>query len=615
MNASKPKYSLIIVLLIAFVFTFLKLSNPPKNPISYDNFGFYLYLPATFIYDDPGLEDLKVYEDIIEKYNSTPTFYQVTKASENRWAIRQFIGVSYFFAPWFFTAHIYASNSDLYPADGYSLPYQRAFWLGGFIYTLIGLFVLRKVLLKLFNDKLTSLILVLLFFGTNLFFFATVGNDAPHVYLFSIYPLILWFTIRWHESHKPLHAVLLGLFMGILIVARPSELFVLFIPLFWGVFDKQSFKDKMQLLWKYRMHMIYLVIAMFIAGFPQLLYWKYVSGQWIYFTYTDPESGLDLLSPHFYRALIGYRKGMLLYAPMFIFGFAGLIPLYKYNKKIFFSFALFIFFNVYFISSFSTLYSYGWRAFVQSYAIMVIPLGYFVYWIIQQKLWIRISFTIIVLFFIFLNVFQSYQVQYGIINGSRMSKDYYWKVFLKTKATEEDKKLLLIKRPETSKEKLENESDYNKRLLATFSFEEPEQYKEKYYDTTNVRSGKLALRMDSTYRFSPALRVRYKDLTDDYYAWIRITAWIYPSHKLPDDEALIVTAFNHKGELYKYRSLKITEPEVGAELNKWNKMTLDYLTPEVRSSRDHLEVYIWYRGKESIWVDDVVVEVFEKLPT
>jgi hypothetical protein len=56
----------------------------------------------------------------------------------------------------------------------------------------------------------------------------------------------------------------------------------------------------------------------------------------------------------------------------------------------------------------------------------------------------------------------------------------------------------------------------------------------------------------------------------------------------------------------------MSEPEFGARPGQWNRITMDYITPEVRAGRDNLSVYAWYQGKEPVYVDDLQVEVFEK---
>jgi len=47
------------------------------------------------------------------------------------------------------------------------------------------------------------------------------------------------------------------------------------------------------------------------------------------------------------------------------------------------------------------------------------------------------------------------------------------------------------------------------------------------------------------------------------------------------------------------------------KLNEWNRVCFDYLTPEVHRKTNNLKVYIWYRGKEELFVDDLQVEIFE----
>jgi len=49
------------------------------------------------------------------------------------------------------------------------------------------------------------------------------------------------------------------------------------------------------------------------------------------------------------------------------------------------------------------------------------------------------------------------------------------------------------------------------------------------------------------------------------------------------------------------------------KLNEWNRICFDYLTPEVRRKTNNLKVYIWYRGKEALFVDDLQVEIFEPI--
>jgi hypothetical protein len=50
--------------------------SPPANIISWDIFGYYLYLPATFIHHDPTIQDISWVEQARELYKSSSTLYQ-----------------------------------------------------------------------------------------------------------------------------------------------------------------------------------------------------------------------------------------------------------------------------------------------------------------------------------------------------------------------------------------------------------------------------------------------------------------------------------------------------------------------------------------------------------
>ena len=105
-----------------------------------------------------------------------------------------------------------------------------------------------------FEDKLTALILVLTVLGTNYFAESFNSNLQPHGMLFTGQALLLYYTYRWHENPKIKYVIIAGLVMGLMILARPSEIVILIIPLLWGIYNRESFKQKLQLFSEYRNH-------------------------------------------------------------------------------------------------------------------------------------------------------------------------------------------------------------------------------------------------------------------------------------------------------------------------------------------------------------------------
>jgi len=54
----------------------------------------------------------------------------------------------------------------------------------------------------------------------------------------------------------------------------------------------------------------------------------------------------------------------------------------------------------------------------------------------------RCALAAVLLFFVWLNLFQTYQYTFGTIHYSEMNGPYYWRIFGKVMASDEDWKLL-----------------------------------------------------------------------------------------------------------------------------------------------------------------------------
>jgi len=582
----------------------------PGNILSWDVFGYYLYLPLKFIYNDLGLNDYSIIDSIIGKYHNTATFYQAMKMPEGNFVMKYSMGLSFFYAPFFFIGHIIAKIFS-YPADGFSIPYQYSIFIGGIIYSIIGIWALSKVLVRFFNKTIVAFVLVIIVFSTNYIVHITMygQNAMSQNYLFMTYALIIWLIILWHESHKLKYAVLLGIICGITILSRPSEIVCLIIPLLWGIKNKNSIIEKINLLYKYKIHLIVIASIILLFGMTQLIYWKIYTGKFLFYSYGgNPGEGFEFFHPYLWEVLFSFRKGWLIYTPVMSFAVIGFFIMYKENRSVFY--ALFIYFiaNLYFVSSWSCWWyaeSFSQRALIPSYPVMAIGMGYFLMWLSRQKIVLKgIGYSLIV-GCIFLNIYQSTQFHYGIIDGARMTKEYYFKVFGKMYATEEDKKLLLIKRSFDGVEKFENENEYNNRILEKLDFENSEKK-----DSTKFYAGKYSFKLDSTTIYSLAIESPFYNITSKDHAWIRVTAFIYPTKDVASDPFSLVVHFNHNGYPYKY--ITYDSEKMKLELNKWNKISFDYLTPEVRRESDYLKVYIWHRGKAPLFVDDLQVNVLEK---
>ena len=189
------KRSLLTVLLCSTALLTLRISAPPQKALTWDVFGYYLYLPATFIHHDIALQDHTWLDDVMTHYEPSSTFYQLV--------IKYSAGMAVLYAPFFLIAHLSAPLLG-YPADGFSLPYQFIIAFGCLLYALLGLSVLRKVLLHFFSDGWTAVLIALIVLGTN-YLQLTVwdGTLLTHTPLFLLYGLAPRCNGRFDHTRVP----------------------------------------------------------------------------------------------------------------------------------------------------------------------------------------------------------------------------------------------------------------------------------------------------------------------------------------------------------------------------------------------------------------------------
>lgn len=607
------KISGFAIVVIYIVMIYARWIHLPDNPIIYDVFGYYLYLPFTFIYKDLGLQHKEVLDHLISQYHLTSGFYQAPVSPIGHRVMKYSMGMAVLYSPGFFVAHIIALLTS-YPADGFSEPYQWALLVNSTLFAYLGLFMLRKVLFQFFTDRITTIVLVLIFFGTNYYVWSTTSAEMPHNYLFTLYAFVLWFTIRWHNTYKTKYIIYLSLVISLMALARPTEIIAIIIPLLWNVYNKETFAKKIALFKANRRQLLWFVLIMLFIGFIQMLYWKIHSGRFVYYSYINPGEGFEFLDPYTFKVLFSFRNGWLIYTPMMIFAILGFYFLYKANIKIFAALFLFFIINLYIISSWSCWWyagGFGHRAFVQSYALMSLPLGYFIQYVFRKSIITKVIISTIFILLIVLNLFQAWQLRNSILSSNRMTYDYYVSSFGKTKVDYYKKaKLCLIDRSKS--DSLTNESHYKKSILKTFDFEQVAK-RSKYCTDSISYNGNYSYKIDSTIKFYSLLKIPYKDLTTSYYAWVRVNMFVYIDKDFANSSVKLAMFFSHKGKLYHHKSIDFAKLRKNGKIqpDRWNKIKMDYLTPEIRSKNDILNIQLLNRGKKSVYIDDISIELFE----
>ena len=417
----------VLICLLTMVMTSanIKKWKSPTQLISNDIISYYGYLPATFIYHDLTL---KFMEHPPADYRGI--FWPGTAPNGGK-VMKFSMGMAILYLPFFTLGHLAAGIIGEIQ-DGYSPAYCFFLILGTVFYVTLGLILLRLILLRYFSDEATALTILSVFLGTNLLQYSTDDPLMSHAYLFTLNICLLYFVMEWHKIPSWKNSIWLGCIAGLVILVRPSDIVSLLIFFLYGIYSLKTLNEKFNLLRRNFLKLVLMGACILVVFFPQMLYWKWNSGDWLYYSYGN--EGFYFSNPHIIDGLFSYRKGWLLYAPVMSFSLLGLLLLNRYVKEMTFSLLVFVIINIWIITSWWSWWyggSFGNRPFIDSYGLLAFPLAGFYSFFMDKSRLKSFVITGVVLLLIFHQIFQTFQYRYQAIHYDSMTKEAYWKSFLK----------------------------------------------------------------------------------------------------------------------------------------------------------------------------------------
>jgi hypothetical protein len=519
------------------------------------------------------------------------------KHPENR-IIKYSSGQALMEMPFFFVAHFLARPLG-FEADGFSKPYQIAISFGGIFMAILGLYFSRKALLRCFSEKTTAISLILIALGTNFYHYARFDYAHTHVWLFAILAILVWATIRFYEKPTFFWAAAIGATVGIATLTRPTELVCLMIPLFWGVdFSKKTIQNRLIFLkrnWKM------IIFAAFVTAallFIQGIYWKILSGDWFFYSYENER--FRFAHPHWQDCLISYRKGWLVYSPMVFFGLLGVYFLGKNRPKLLISVFLCTILNMWCVFSWDCWWyggSFGQRAMVESYAILIFPLAAWLEFALNFE-WKRLIFYPIAAFLVFLNIFQSWQDDFTGLNldPDNTSKAFYWRMFLRFHPERADLKLLDA--PDDFSEKSRTNVK-NLRQNDIFKTIDPVFLDKKFENSVII--------CDGSHEFVPIGDFK----TTPNVGWVRFRASFFMEEIEWDTKKTPLLTFEAKNKSGKVLKTIAHRPARYLDLWRWHEDFFDVKIKDLPV--ESVAIYLWQPNKNSkkMWVRDVETEEFD----
>lgn len=376
-----------------------------------------------------------------------PKIYFANTTKDGRKVNKRSVGMAFMYLPWYGLSQLHAFALGI-KDDGYTKRTESWLIIGNWIYLMIGMFYLAKSLSAFVSIRYTYAAVLLLLTCTNLIWYSNGEVLFTHAVNFMWVSLLIYFTIRYHINQIQQYVVLMAIAIGMLAIIRPNNIIFILIPVLYNIYNRESLLLKIQLIREQWQHILLAASIIFFIAVPQLLYWKFATGNWIYYSYQGEFFYWG--NPRVIDFLFSFRKGWFIYTPVMVFSIIGMFRLPAELKP--FKWLLFILVPLFiYVCSCWWAWSYGgcygMRPMVDLYPLLAFPLVA----LVNLRKWLMAAFIIpILLSLVMLNYFQSWQYNKGILHYDQMNFEVYKSIWMKTKYPMDYD--LLISYPDNEKE-------------------------------------------------------------------------------------------------------------------------------------------------------------------
>ena len=431
MKALNWSFSKLLLLTFAFIsvvffLSFKWVNNQWRYNIASDGKGYYVYLPAAFIYHDFSYQFTKYTE---EKYYPGDVQPSVAQFPSGQKLNKYFVGEAVLLMPFFFVA-CFLSYLFQFPIDGYSFIFQASVSVAALFYALAGLYMLSKFLKHFIaSDNIISLVLLLVFLGSNLLHYTWMEPSMSHVYSFFAISVFMAFSADFFKFKNKAKLLLLIAIFGIICLIRPVNALIIFtLPFIWMLLKIRS---PFAIIIQSKMTVLLGFLLFGAILFLQLLLYKLQIGQW--WTWAYANEGFNFSHPHFSELVFSFRKGWLVYTPIAFISIVSAIPMWRKNVVLLLAFLMPLVIIVYVASSWHDWAygaSYGCRPMTEYIGFVIIPLALSLQTIKNYLFKAILVFSTWCL--LLLNCVQVYQINKHILLWDNMSFKAYKASFLKT---------------------------------------------------------------------------------------------------------------------------------------------------------------------------------------
>lgn len=283
-----------------------------KHAIYGDGNGYYVYTQSLYFQRnlnfEPILSHLKNFQG--RDYIFSRIFWPTERLSKGLILQNPFLigtGIIWLPAMLFISVVNFIFNLGAYRFD---LIYELGPGLSGIIFTIGGLFFLEKYLLNYLSKKPVFWTIIVLFLGTNIFYYTALEPALSHQPVFFLISFLLYWTRKFNKS--PRNLLFLGLIFGLFSTVRIADS-ILLLPI---IYQAKIKRDDFVLV----------VLGFLLAVTPQLVLQKLMFGTVFTHPYVTGQSGFWAINiKHTLEYLFSFKRGLFTWTPVLLIGLWGLI--------------------------------------------------------------------------------------------------------------------------------------------------------------------------------------------------------------------------------------------------------------------------------------------------
>ncbi len=544
-----------------------------------DRAGYYIYLPATFFYHF-DTRRMPADLDIV-----TGGGFSIDTV-KNKLDTKYTCGVALMVAPFFFTAGLVSRLCGFDDENGFSMLYMRFMGLAAVVYLLLGLWFLKKFLCFYYDPLTCYAVITLIFLGTNLFFYALIDGMMSHVFSFFLFSLFLYALKRYLLLPARSWFMLLSFLLALSILIRPTNIILGFLFFTWDATGTAEWTRRLKQLLK-PSHLFFFLAVLFVLFLPQLVYWKYLSGHWLHFSYQG-EGFTNWRHPKFAAVLFSPVNGLFPYTPVALLFVAGMfMMLYRKARNGLSAATMFVLVTIT-CATWKMWYfgcSFGQRSYIEYYAIMAVPFGYFINHVFTRRNFIATTALFFVLFlFIYVNLrFTVAGYRYErCYYGSTWDWDHFYHTLGKTGILAADCRTTTF------------ENDFEN--MAILPVVRPSQ--------VFTRSGQYSVAADKKVEETPLFSTRLDELGYPYPKRIGVEVWMLKPGSRPTGASLGYSLNN--GAKVLFSEEQPVDSLVRAPLT-WARVYKTFIVPDVNDSSLQIRIFIKNPKHALLFADDLLV--------